>query len=352
MPCACVSPALMLSCPARRAGAGPTLPALTVRFLLAERTCQHDLSLKTQQDVAADSNTPELIEPSSQGSPEALLPPEPVQSSSPSLLCSYSSTSLAETGTAWAASAACDAPCPARGLQVSGGYQATLLSLSPVFPVLPSSRLQSLPEAMPHREQAVSSGTAFPPDPLKHSPSRAGTQGGDAVGAKRKLLAGDDQALPALGGQQHPQGATWHRGKDTGRRLEPASTPAAKKSRKEEVELRRGEELEEEGEEQATAASGPSSRPEQRRALQPVKMKQLFPLGGWSLRRSSVSCPLPASVPKAFPHPAGGDGWLKAGLNVGGGSSPPKGGSGALGEDVVEPTLGGSQHWSILQLSR
>ncbi|NWR62422.1 ACD protein, partial [Bucorvus abyssinicus] len=118
-----------------------------------ERTCQHDLSLKTEQEVAADSNTPDLMEPCSQDSPEGLLAPESVQTSSPSLLCSYSSTSLAETGTAWAASAAeaaCDAPCPARGPQVSGGSQATLPSLSPVFPVLPSFRLQSLPEAIPH----------------------------------------------------------------------------------------------------------------------------------------------------------------------------------------------------------
>lgn len=284
------------------------------------------------------------MEPSSQGSPEGLLPPEPVQTSSPSLLCSYSSASLAETSTASAASAAeaaCDAPCPARGPQVLGGYQATLPSLSPVFPILSSRRLQSLPEVMPHREQADSSGTAFPPDPLKHSPSRAGTQGGDAVGTKRKLPAGGDQAL---GGQQHPPGAAWDRGRDTGRRLEPVSAPGTKKSRKEEMGLQRGEELEEEEEEQATSASGPSSRPGQHRALQPVKMKQLFPLGGWSPWRFCVSSPLLASIPKAFPHLAGGDGWLKVGLDIDGGSSPPKGGSGALGEDVVEPMLGGSQH--------
>ncbi|NXX59882.1 ACD protein, partial [Scopus umbretta] len=118
-----------------------------------EKTFQHDLSPKTQQDVAADSNTPDLLEPCSQDSPEGLLPGELVQTSSPSLLRSYRNTSPVETSTARATSAAeaaCDAPCPAQGPQVSGGSQATLPSLSPAFPVLPSSRLQSLPEGMPH----------------------------------------------------------------------------------------------------------------------------------------------------------------------------------------------------------
>ncbi|KAF1674120.1 ACD protein, partial [Pygoscelis papua] len=118
-----------------------------------ERTFQHDLSPKTHQDVAADSNTPDLLEPCSQDSPKGLPQGEPVQTSSPSLLHSYGNTSPVETGTTQATSAAeasCDAPRPARGPQVSGGSQATLPSLSPAFPVLPSSRLQSLPEGMPH----------------------------------------------------------------------------------------------------------------------------------------------------------------------------------------------------------
>ncbi|NWS60674.1 ACD protein, partial [Chunga burmeisteri] len=114
-----------------------------------EKTFQHDLSLKTQQDMAADSNTPDLLEPCSQNSPEGLPQGEPVQTSSPSLLCSYSSASPVDIGTTRATSAA-EAACDARSPQVSGGSQATLPSLSPAFPVLPSSRLQSLPEGMPH----------------------------------------------------------------------------------------------------------------------------------------------------------------------------------------------------------
>lgn len=50
------------------------------------------------------------------------------------------------------------------------------------------------------------------------------------------------------------------------------------------------------------------------------------------------------SLPKVFPHLTGRDGELKAGIDVDGGSNPAAGGSGALGEDVVEPELGGNQH--------
>ncbi|KAM6057532.1 adrenocortical dysplasia protein homolog [Chlamydotis macqueenii] len=232
---------------------------------------------KTEQDVAADSNTPDLLELCSQDSPEGLPQGEPLQTSSPSLLCSYSDTNLVETGTVQAmpaAEAACNAPCPARSPQVSAGSQAAPSSLSPAFPILHSSRLQSLPEELPHREQADSSGTAFPPDTLERGPARARTQGGAAVGAKRKLLARDSQALPALGGQQCPQGALWGKGGDVSRRLELASTQGAKKSRKEEGGLHRGKEFSEEEEEEE--ASGPSSRPEQRRVLQPyVKEKKM-----------------------------------------------------------------------------
>ncbi|NWZ52242.1 ACD protein, partial [Haliaeetus albicilla] len=106
-----------------------------------------------QHDVAADSNTPDLLEPCSQDSPKGLPHGEPVQTSSPSLFHSYGNTSPVEAGTTWAVSAAeaaCDAPCASQGPQVSGGSQAPLPSLSPSFPVLPSSRSQSLPEGIPH----------------------------------------------------------------------------------------------------------------------------------------------------------------------------------------------------------
>lgn len=292
----------MLSCPTQRAGAGPTtgpLPVLIVRFPLPEKTFQHEVPPKTRQDVAADSNTPDLLEQCSQDSPERSLQGEPVQTSSPSLLCSYSHITAVETTTAQttsAAEAACDAPCAARSPEVSGDSEATLPALSPAFSIAPSSRSQCLPEGTPHREQADSSGTALPPDTLKRSPACGRTRGGGAAGAKRKLLAGDGHVPLALGGQQHLRGAPWGRERDTGRRLELLSAQRAKKSRKEETGLRHGKELEEE---QASPASGPSSRPEQRRALQPVKMKQLVGSPkGWSSGRFSVSphhrwCPSP-----------------------------------------------------------
>ncbi|XP_074008657.1 adrenocortical dysplasia protein homolog [Numenius arquata] len=245
-----------------------------------EKTSQHDIPPKTQQDVAADSNTPDLLEQCSQDSAEGLPPGEPVQASSPSLLCSYNNISPVETGTTQApaaAEAASDAPCPPRSLEVLVDSPATPSSLSSAFSITPSSRLQPLPEGAPHREQADSSGTAFPPDTLKHGPAGARTRGGGALGAKRKLLAGDDgQALPGIGRQQHPRGSPWGRGRETGKRLELMSTRRTKKSRKEETGLQHGKELEEEEEEQATPLSGPSSRPEQRRALQPyVKEKRV-----------------------------------------------------------------------------
>ncbi|KFP39733.1 Adrenocortical dysplasia protein, partial [Chlamydotis macqueenii] len=125
-------------------GATQPLLELTMHFFLPE---------KTEQDVAADSNTPDLLELCSQDSPEGLPQGEPLQTSSPSLLCSYSDTNLVETGTVQAmpaAEAACNAPCPARSPQVSAGSQAAPSSLSPAFPILHSSRLQSLPEELPH----------------------------------------------------------------------------------------------------------------------------------------------------------------------------------------------------------
>ncbi|NXS31982.1 ACD protein, partial [Pomatostomus ruficeps] len=118
-----------------------------------DKTFQPEPPLKTQKDVTADSNTTDLLEVCSQGSPEGVPQGEPVQTSSPSLLRSYSNPSLAEISTSEAASAAeaaLDTLCADKGPQGSRGPQATLPILSPVFPVLPSSSLQSRPDRMPH----------------------------------------------------------------------------------------------------------------------------------------------------------------------------------------------------------
>ncbi|NWI06643.1 ACD protein, partial [Tichodroma muraria] len=117
-----------------------------------EKTFQPDPPLKTQKDVAADSNTIDLLEVCSQGSPEGLSQGEPVQTSSPFLLRSCSDPSPVEINTseaAPAAEAACDTLCADQGPQGSRGPQATLPTLSPVFPVLPSSTLQSPPSRIP-----------------------------------------------------------------------------------------------------------------------------------------------------------------------------------------------------------
>ncbi|NXQ23319.1 ACD protein, partial [Alaudala cheleensis] len=118
-----------------------------------EKTFQSDLPLKTQKDVAADSNTTDLLEVCSPGSPEGLSQAEPVQTSSPSLLHSYSNPSLVEISTsevASAAEAAWDTLHADPGPQGSRGSQAVLSTLSPVFPVLPSSSLQSQSSRIPH----------------------------------------------------------------------------------------------------------------------------------------------------------------------------------------------------------
>ncbi|KFQ28381.1 Adrenocortical dysplasia protein, partial [Mesitornis unicolor] len=128
-----------------------TLPPVSLTLNSSdEQTFQHDLSPKTQQDVAADSNTPDLLEPCGQDCAGGLPQGELVQAS-PSLLCSYSHTGLVETDTVEATSAAeavGDAPCLAQNPQVSGGSQAPQPSL-PTSPISPSSRSQSLPEEMP-----------------------------------------------------------------------------------------------------------------------------------------------------------------------------------------------------------
>ncbi|XP_009985728.1 PREDICTED: adrenocortical dysplasia protein-like, partial [Tauraco erythrolophus] len=54
--------------------------------------------------------------------------------------------------------------------------------------------------------------------------------------------------------------------------------------------------------------------------------------------------PVETSTTQAFPHLPGGDGMLKAGVNVDGGPDPPERGSRVLGEGVIEPELGGNQH--------
>ncbi|KAJ7426402.1 hypothetical protein WISP_15940 [Willisornis vidua] len=249
----------------------------------AEKILQPDTSLKIEKGVAADSQTPDLLElcSSSPDSPESLPQGEPVQTTSPSLLCSYRNSTPVETGTSQAASplgASCDASRTAQVRQGPSSSQATLTTLSPVFPVLPSSSLQAMPDSMPHREQVCSSGTAFSPDALKPDPAHARTRGQDAVGARRKISV-------APGGQQHLQSAPKGRRTGMGRRSELMSPRGAKKSRKESG-LRHGKELEEEQEEEpaSSSLSSPSSRPQQHRALQPVDMKQLvgFP-GAWGI---------------------------------------------------------------------
>ncbi|NWW52636.1 ACD protein, partial [Pedionomus torquatus] len=114
-----------------------------------ERTSQHDVPLKTQQDVAADSNTPDLLEQCSQDSAEVLLPQEPVQTSSPSLLCSCDNIIPVETGITQSP-AASDGPCHPQSPEVSRGSLVTPSSLSSAFSITPSSRLQPLPEGTPH----------------------------------------------------------------------------------------------------------------------------------------------------------------------------------------------------------
>ncbi|XP_015495113.1 uncharacterized protein LOC107209679 isoform X2 [Parus major] len=241
-----------------------------------EKTFQPDPPLKTQKDVAADSNTTDLLELCSQGSPEGLPQGEPVQTSSPSLLRSHSTPSPVEISTtevASAAEAAWDTLRADRGPQGSRGSQATLPTLSPVFPALPGSSVQSLPGRIPHREKACSSGTTSSPDVLRPGLAHARTQGRETVGAKRKLVEEDEQG-PS--GQQLTPGTSKDRGRGTDKRSELMSPQGAKKSRKQ-TGLQHGKELEEEDkeeeeeeEEQASPArAGPSSRLEQCRAPEP-----------------------------------------------------------------------------------
>ncbi|XP_063024025.1 uncharacterized protein LOC134424292 isoform X3 [Melospiza melodia melodia] len=231
-----------------------------------EKTFQSDPPLKTKKDVAADSNTTDLLEVCSQSSAEGSPRGEPAQTSSPSLLRCYSHPSLVEISTSEAASAAWDALCADQSLQRSRASQPTLPTLSPAFPVLPSSSLQSPPGRIPHREQACSSGTASSAEALKPGLAHTRTKGGETVVAKRKLVEEDEQACSE---QQHLPGTSKHRGRGTRKGSVLGSPQGAKKSRKEtglrnKKELEEEEEEMEEEEEQASpAGAGPSSRPEQ-----------------------------------------------------------------------------------------
>ncbi|XP_030914320.1 nucleolar and coiled-body phosphoprotein 1 isoform X3 [Geospiza fortis] len=241
-----------------------------------EKTFQSDPPLKTQKDVAADSNTTDLLELCSQSSPEGSPRGEPAQTSSPSLLRCYSHPSLAEISTSEAASAAeaaWDALCADQSLQRSRGSQPALPTLSPVFPVLPSSSLKSPPGRIPHREQACSSGTASSTEALKPGLAHTRTKGGETVGAKRKLVEEDEQASSE---QQHLPGTSKRRGRGTRKGLLLKSSRGAKKSRKETgLRSRKGleeeeeQEVEEEEEQASPARAGPSSRPEQCSAREP-----------------------------------------------------------------------------------
>ncbi|XP_061231928.1 adrenocortical dysplasia protein homolog isoform X2 [Neopsephotus bourkii] len=236
-----------------------------------ENTLSQGSPLKTKEDVAADSNTPDSLELCSQDSSEGRSLGVPVQTSSP-LLGNYGNASLVETSTSQALSAmeaACDAPSTAQGLQVLGSSKATPAT-PPVTPILPRSRLQALPRGMPHQEQADS---AFPPDTLEHGLDCIRFLGGGAMGARRKRLERDGQTQPAHREQQHPRGAPRGKKRGMGSRLKPVSTQRAKKSRKEETGLQQGKELSEEEEEEAAVVSGPSSQAEQRKALEPYKKK-------------------------------------------------------------------------------
>ncbi|KAI6077499.1 Adrenocortical dysplasia protein-like protein isoform X3 [Aix galericulata] len=234
---------------------------------------------ENQQDVAADSNTPDLLESCGRDSPQGLLQAAPAQASSPSLLSSYGSISPVKAGTTWAppaAEAASSPPRAARGPLVLEASRAKLPALSPTFPVLPSNRPVSHPTGGPHQEQADSSGTAFSPDMLKLHLAHARTQGGEtpkesrkAKGAKRKQVVGGDPELPegwrSLGGLQQKQprcGAPGGTGREVRRKLR-TSTEGKKKIRREEHRPQGREESPEEEEEEAASASGPSSMLEQ-----------------------------------------------------------------------------------------
>ncbi|XP_064016717.1 adrenocortical dysplasia protein homolog isoform X2 [Pogoniulus pusillus] len=220
-----------------------------------DKSSQPALSPKSQQDVDADSNTPDLLEPCSQHSAEDSLLGELQLSSSPSVLCSDSGASPQDVPAAEAASG--DAPSPVACPRSPGSPQPS--------PVLPSSCPQPPPDGAAQCEPADSSGAALLPDSPQHRPACASAHGGAAPGAKRKLLADGQEP-------QHSQGSPRGKWRDIGGRLEAVGSQQGKKSRREETELRHRKELEEE-EEEASPAAGPDPRPEQRRTLQPYVKK-------------------------------------------------------------------------------
>ncbi|NXL86405.1 ACD protein, partial [Alectura lathami] len=135
------------------------LPPMSLTLTSSEeKSCQHSSpralgAEQAQQEVAADSNTPDLLESCSHDSPQGLQQADSVQTSSPSLLTSYCNISPVKADTTQATStaeAACAAPRAAQGPQGSEDSQANVSSLSPVFPVLPSSHSASHTEAVPH----------------------------------------------------------------------------------------------------------------------------------------------------------------------------------------------------------
>lgn len=318
--------------------------------------------------MAADSNTPDLLEPCSHDSPQALLQDDSVQTSSPSLLASYCSISPVNADMTQATStaeAACSAPSAARVPLGPEDSQANVSSVSPVFPVLPSSHLASHAERAPHQEQADSSGTAFPLYMHKHHLGDARDRGGEsprktrrAVGAKRKLVVGGGQAVPhpcqSHGGPQHrkpPQRPSKGKGREVGRNLKFMSPQRAKKSRREigpqceeesveeeldeeeglepdeeepeldEEEEKELDEEEKEEEEQASSLRSPSYRLERHRELQPVKMKQLVGSCGTQMALIEGFCvpTLPVCLLQALLHVckapgSAGDGHWKAGM--------------------------------------
>ncbi|XP_040536860.2 uncharacterized protein ACD isoform X2 [Gallus gallus] len=295
------------------------LPPMSLTLSSSEEKshlCSSPRAQEAQQEVAADSNTPDLLEPCSHDSPQALLQDDSVQTSSPSLLASYCSISPVNADMTQATStaeAACSAPCAARVPLGPEDSQANVSSVSPVFPVLPSSHLASHAERAPHQEQADSSGTAFPLYMHKHHLGDARDRGGEsprktgrAVGAKRKLVVGGGQAVPhpcqSHGGPQHrkpPQRPSKGKGREVGRNLKFMSPQRAKKSRREigpqceeesveeeldeeeglepdeeepeldEEEEKELDEEEKEEEEQASSLRSPSYRLERHRELQP-----------------------------------------------------------------------------------
>ncbi|XP_065590261.1 uncharacterized protein LOC136047136 [Cyrtonyx montezumae] len=255
--------------------------------------CSSPRAQEAQQEVAADSNTPDLLEPCSHDSPQGLLQDDSVQTSSPSLLTSYCNISPVKADTAQATSTA-EAPCAAQAPTGPEDSHANVSPVAVVVPVLPSSHVASHAERAPHQEQADSSGTAFPLYTQKHHVADARNRREKsprktkrAVGAKRKLLGGGGQAVPhtcrSLSGlqhrkpSQHPSPGT---GREVGRKLEFVSPQRAKKSRREsspqceeeslEEELDKEElEEEEEEEEQASPGSSPRYHLERHKALQP-----------------------------------------------------------------------------------